>query len=102
MSGIYIPGMEMPTHCIDCPFMVSRDGDDCILQSDEANSSFENWEQMKAGCPLVPVPPHGRLIDAGALTYLMGMDEHFSPLEAMYLMELIADAPTIIPAEEGE
>lgn len=54
--SILIKGMEMPTHCMDCPFMVSRDNDDCILQSDEANENFENWEQMKAGCPLVPVP----------------------------------------------
>lgn len=64
--GIYIKGMEMPTQCIDCPFMVSRENDNCILQSEEANENFENWEQMKAGCPLVPVPPHGRLIDADA------------------------------------
>ena len=54
--SILIKGMEMPTHCMDCPFMVSRDNDDCILQSAEANENFENWEQMKAGCPLVPVP----------------------------------------------
>ena len=64
--SIIIPGMKMPTACIYCPFMVSRDGDDCILQSNEANASFLNWEQMKAGCPLVELPSHGRLIDADA------------------------------------
>ena len=60
--SILIKGLEMPKHCIDCPFMVSRDNDDCILQSAEANENFERWEQMKAGCPLVELPPHGRLI----------------------------------------
>jgi hypothetical protein len=66
--SVLIRGMEIPTHCMDCPFMVSRDNDDCILQSAEANENFENWEQMKAGCPLIEVPePHGRLIDADAL-----------------------------------
>ena len=91
MSGIYIP-MEMPTHCMDCPFMVSRDNDDCILQSDEANENFENWEQMKAGCPLVPVPEHGRLIDADALIMDRGIDTYAAVFA-------VANAHTIIPAE---
>lgn len=121
MSGIYIKGMEMPTHCIDCPFMVSRDNDDCILQRDEANENFENWEQMKAGCPLIPVPDHGRLIDADALyeKFLRLESESMSALRttsvgsvdeikwSVILTERtcykfdIVDAPTIIPASGG-
>ena len=62
--GIYIKNLKMSEHCMDCPFMVSRDNDDCILQSAEANENFENWEQMKAGCPLIEVrEPHGPLYD---------------------------------------
>lgn len=34
MSGVYIQGTKMPKHCMNCPFMVSRDNDDCILQSE--------------------------------------------------------------------
>lgn len=96
--GVYI-SMEMPTHCIDCPFMVSRDGDDCILQSIEANANFENWEQMKADCPLVPVPPHGDLIDRDALMKLEVVPSD------NWVFRAIEIAPTIIPAdpaEEGE
>ena len=33
---------------------------------------------------------------------VFGLDERFSVLEAMYLMSLIADAPTIIPADLEE
>lgn len=105
--SILIKGMEMPTHCIDCPFMVSRDNDDCILQSDEANENFENWEQMKAGCPLIHVPDHGRLIDADALTAKfkgMGLGEH-SLIERLFadgVYVMIDYAPTVIPAEEGQ
>ena len=105
MSGIYIPGVEMPAHCMDCPFMVSRDNDDCILQSTEANESFENWEQMRAGCPLIPVPEHGRLIDADA-----SKSDGFHTLVCYtgkmpyeYTAMLIDDVPTIIPADkDGE
>lgn len=49
-------------------------------------------------CPLLPIPPHGRLIDADALdsseTDYLG--NHF-----VYLVD-IDDAPTIIPAEVRE
>ena len=50
--GVIIENMEIPSHCLECKFMVSRDGDDCILQSEEANASFETWDDMKANCPL--------------------------------------------------
>ena len=91
--GLYIKNLKMSEHCMDCPFMVSRDNDDCILQSAEANENFENWEQMKAGCPLTEVPePHGDLIDRDAL-----------PTPRVE-WEDIVNAPTIIPAsgKEGE
>ena len=99
---ILIKGMEMPKHCIDCPFMVSRDGDDCILQSDDANASFGNWEQMKAGCPLAPVPPHGRLIDADALRAFAYQRQKETGIACCVDALDISLAPTIIPAEDGE
>ena len=62
--SILIKGMEKPKRCLVCPFMVSRDNDDCILQSDEANAKFNSWDDMKVSCPLVEIPaPHGRLAD---------------------------------------
>ena len=62
MSGIYIPNMEMPTTCYD----------NCPCQSLHwCNVLKEITEPMTGkridNCPLVPVPPHGRLIDADAL-----------------------------------
>ena len=106
--GLYIKNLKMSEHCMDCPFMVSRDNDDCILQSAEANENFENWEQMKAGCPLIEIPePHGRLGDLDALR-----DNNSSVIEinrpdgtVLAIDVAIIDAtPTIIPAsgKEGE
>ena len=87
--GLYIKNLKMSEHCMDCPFMVIRDNDDCILQSAEANENFENWEQMKAGCPLIEVPePHGDLIDMDAL-----------PTGRVEWKDIV-NAPTVIPAEE--
>ena len=40
--GVYIKGMEMPKNCLECPLVV------CL--------------SVESDCPLVPVPPHVRLI----------------------------------------
>ena len=97
--SVLIKGMEMPTNCLDCPFMVSSDGDNCILQSAEANANFENWEQMKTGCPIIPVPPHGRLIDADALKENWCVTELGN--KVVEVIEIDA-APTIIPADQAK
>ena len=65
------------------------------------------------GCEAVPVPPHGRLIDADALRQAMYHEafETDSPMQKWdsgcwirYKMfeRMEEAAPTIIPAEEGE
>ena len=65
MSEGLIKGMEMPNRCLDCPLMVSRDNDECIVQSEVANEIAKTWEDLRANCPLMEVKtPHGRLIDA--------------------------------------
>lgn len=65
--SVLIDGMEMPSTC-----------EECNLESFcgkwiEARKMCEEWKpEVKAtirhpDCPLLPVPPHGRLIDADAL-----------------------------------
>ena len=59
MAGIYIPGMENPKNCEDCPFgWYTRAGDKFCL------TMIHGW-QIK--CPLIPVPDHGRLIDKSVI-----------------------------------
>lgn len=101
---ILIPG-KMPTRCLDCPFMVSRDNDDCVLQSAESNESFENWEQMKAGCPLIELPPHGDLFDRNHLEVVSyhnteGMEDTFDN-GVKWMLEYIDKLTPVIPAEGG-
>lgn len=108
--------MEMPAeHCIDCRYMVSRDNDDCILQSDEANERAESWEDLKAGCPFITVLPknHGRLVDADKLKeWLIDQIHYYKRFDGpncsimVYAYEAICRvinySTTIVPAERSE
>lgn len=92
--NILIKGMEMPTTCGDCKAFVcyrqwAGDVGDCFcgITKNDAKAKEKN-----ADCPLVPVPPHGRLIDADALYRKCGSFSH----------DDLRIAPTIIEAEEGE
>jgi hypothetical protein len=109
MSGVYIKGMEMP---IDGFITVTITSDGRVVgNSKKENGKFEyldNEDIAKA----VPVPPHGRLIDADALTRRIldehdkfeAMNQYDSGLRAGYRAstKAVRLAPTIIEAEEGE
>lgn len=65
--SVLIPGMEMPIDCCDCPMS----GDYrmcCSLMPGVPALYAEFTDAIKTNrrhkdCPLVPVPPHGDLID---------------------------------------
>lgn len=104
--SVLIKGMEMPTK----PLIVKINPDGSV------NSTYGNgYKKYEA----VTVPPHGRLIDADALlnkfgkeqkaVYEHGREYSFSFLwgnelctEWWGVERMVEDAPTIIPAEEGE
>lgn len=87
--GVYIKGMEMP-----------KDGNETIIRIQPDGTVLDQYGHHLA-ITAVPVPPHGDLIDRDALPWekqsLMVADEDWA-LPCV----LIEDAPTIIPAEEGE
>ena len=67
--GVYIRGMEMPKGCAFCR-IGKRNGKKmgCPLCDEE----WDIHDPMSAdhrldNCPLTPVPPHGKLIDASKL-----------------------------------
>jgi hypothetical protein len=61
--GVYIKGLEMPKSCAECPvnMNICKRGYKYLL------AHMELYNQRADDCPLVLVPPHGRLIDADAL-----------------------------------
>lgn len=86
--GIYIKGMEMPTGNDELRLIIRSNGQ--VIISHETY-----YEEAEA----VPVPPYGRLIDADAL-----LAKHYGRFGTIdeVAREAIKNAPTIIPAEEGE
>ena len=70
MSGIYIPGMDMPKDCPICPLSHWNSGG--YFVGCEITERYFSEELMETNCrpqfcPLVPVPDHGDLIDRDAL-----------------------------------
>lgn len=86
--SILINGMAMPGSCGRCPMYNNCAG--------HYMNPFENAVRGK-DCPLVPVPPHGRLIDADALIKALGIGD--LPIR---LTHEIINAPTVLEAEEGD
>jgi hypothetical protein len=129
MSGIYIKGMEMPKSC-PCELLGTGYDVCCSFAGGIPAHVKEYYECCQndtrpSWCPLIPVPEHGRLIDADALgirdaekrayeAYLMEKHEYFieEPLleykrglseGLIHASGLVKFAPTIIPAsKEGE
>ena len=90
MSDILIRRMEMPKNCKQCFYMASG----C-----KANKHNNGRPQ---DCPLIAIPPHGRLIDADALKEFFPDKGEGSWTYNIVVSGIIRDAPTVIPAEEGE
>ena len=97
--SVLIKGMEMPTSCSECRFFV--DAWCYAFKADDWRNAYNkppNGERLD-NCPLVPVPPHGRLIDAD---FLLAEYDRIYVGKPGGARLLIANAPTTIPEEEGE
>lgn len=103
--SVLVKGMEMPKNCAECPCrMIGYTADYCNVLGKFIDVVVGS-DGRREDCPLVPVPPHGRLIDAGnlgarAFRYLLMSGEE-SP--KVVFAQAIKDAPTVIPADkDGE
>ena len=103
MSGIYIPGMEMPKTGRYFVAVDNTDGKDKTVIS--VMSEFERGDKTRpllAVCEIIPVPDHGRIIDADALwdVAYKAWGTEYDPWVCNLFMEMINNAPTIIPADK--
>lgn len=101
MSGIYIPGMEVPKSCAKCQ-MFGEYGCPFIGAVGYALTEGRRSED----CPLIPVPDHGRLIDKDALerdisenVVFSGRERNAELIGANKIINRLHRAPTIIPAD---
>lgn len=97
--GVYIKGMEMPKRCGECPLSLYPHSP-CWK-----NGGALDWENRPNWCPLIELPPHGRLIDADALVEIEfhGMQADKKISYQMGWNDAVAtiaeNAPTILEAE---
>ena len=83
--SILIHDMEMPKNCIECHAR-------CRL--------YLNGRKFRhPDCPLIELPPHGRLIDADELLNKTICNPLWSPY---ITKKMVLDAKTIIEAEGSE
>ena len=108
--GVYIKGMEMPKNCNECPMHFYEGQGICscrVLSAIEDDEVLKPWKKKRKDCPLIEIPPHGRLIDADALDKTI---EFIGEAEAqiygsqnwrfaMKCRQALENAPTIIEAE---
>jgi hypothetical protein len=118
MADILIKGMEMPESCYYCP--MKNDGYYLCKATRPYKELEDDCKECKPQwCPLVPVQPHGRLIDADALLDKFekesrAADEHGrdfsfcfksgneSCAEWWAVEQMVEFFPTVIPADREE
>lgn len=94
--SILIKGMEMPECCGYCPFEYKNY---CMAKPSLMVESTDRHPR----CPLIPVPPHGDLIDRDALMNHEVLFPMYGGGLPIVYSSYIRNASTIIPAsEEGE
>ena len=104
--SILIKGMEMPKFYDDCPF--NYNGLCTMCNNQVCLLNVERGEPPYDACPIVPVQPHGRMIDADAYESLLrGLGDRNYRREKGTICDAVKFlhphyAPTIIQAEEGE
>lgn len=105
--SVYID-MEMPTSCRKCKLMMNCDnceGWECYCLPLGKNIGYMDddpgipSEKRRDDCPLVPVPPHGDLIDAQEQMRLMQSSDYDTYDDYSRAFDLLDNAPTIIPAD---
>ena len=106
--SVLVKGMEMPDRCANCPFMDGEDSWCTAIPFKALDGAYKYGIKDKPNwCPLIPLPPHGRLIDADALIAAfkeMGLGEN-SLIERLFaegVYLVIDQAQTVIEAEVEE
>lgn len=111
MSGIYIPDMQMPEKCGECPFFDDEEFEWCGRCNYNCDGLVDR-EGKPDWCDLVNVPDHGRLGDLDELekTFREDADADWNRFAAPInwadafddVADMVADAPTIIPSDKED
>ena len=101
--SILIKGLKMPKGCERCWLMDGEDSWCTAMRGRYLTPDFRYGIKDKPEwCPLVEVPPHGRLIDADAIKEKIDHQRPRRLYEDAWTLTIIDDAPTVIPADKED
>lgn len=103
--SILIKGMEMPKRCMVCNFGDALMGKGfCYVSHCKQIEDYFVRNDRPSWCPLIELPPHGRLIDADALIRQMNQKvEETNNVRYAWVDEMdISLADTIIEADNTQ
>lgn len=92
--SILIRGMEMPIKCAKCPI--------ADISAEYYFCEKIDWfgKERPSDCPLIELPPYGRLIDVSTVEEIRFHDaDGYHTVNGEQLCELEIDAETVIEAE---
>ena len=96
--SVIVKNMEMPKNCKDCPFSDHEAW--CLIPGSWRERYYCPDDERSADCPLIELPPHGRLTAKKTITEIRYHDaDGYHIVNGEQLCELEIDAETIIEAE---
>lgn len=102
--------MAMPKNCRECPLFESRYHFHGCHAKPESINDMDMWNCVTSDrpswCPLIEIPPHGRLIDGDVLNDMINrsypMTDRFDVHNGYAIVqEMITLLPIIIEADDG-
>lgn len=103
--SVLIKNMKIPKNCDDCPMFDDHyDYPYCNITSTCQGYKWSPLDQRMSNCPLIEIPPHGRLIDVDTLINdgFYTIVRYTGEIPYAFTAMRIADAPTIIEADESD
>lgn len=109
--SVIVKGMEMPKNCAYCPLSEYRNTSlgqilDCKrigAVGTALRDTHDVLNRRHPNCPLIELPPHGRLIAEKTITEIRYHDaDGYHIVNGEQLCELEIDAETVIEAEGSE
>lgn len=97
----YIVPDKIPSYCAECDWSICLYPNAYCKRVHKTSELLMATEKRPDFCPLIEVPPHGRLIAEKTITEIRYHDaDGYHIVNGEQLCELEIDAPTVIEAEE--
>jgi hypothetical protein len=100
--SVLIKNMEMPQKCGQCKLYHAEHPMHCMAVEGHRTVGAPYGMPRPDWCPLVEVPPHGRLIDADALKTAFPTSENATNIKVSAVRRAINRMSTIIEAERSK